>query len=187
MASTLFLRCLHAPLFRLDLERTVTILGRSTQCDHVVGDRSISRQHAEIRIRNGRLHVKDLHSRNGTFVDGHQIQASEVSHGQVVRFGTVSFAVQTADEIEPCSDEETDGPAKCKNGKVRMAVDELLTAAQRRVFDLLLTGEQEKSIARSLELSQHTVHNHVRAILRAFDVHSRLELLAGFFNGNGRP
>jgi DNA-binding CsgD family transcriptional regulator len=189
MASTLVLRCLHSPLFRLCIERTVAILGRSSQCDLVVDDPSISRKHAEIRIREDRLLLKDLQSRNGTFVDGQPIQAIEVSEGQVVRFGKVSFTVQTDDEAEPCSGEETDAPATGTGvkGVQMLAAEESLTDAQRRVFELLLTGDPEKCIARKLNLSQHTVHNHVRAILHTFGVHSRLELLADIFhvNGNG--
>jgi DNA-binding NarL/FixJ family response regulator len=58
------------------------------------------------------------------------------------------------------------------------SVTDRLSEAERRVFELLLTGQPEKGIARRLDLSPHTVHNHVRAILRAFHVHSRAELLA---------
>src|SRR5260370_37783065 len=114
MASTLVLRCLNSPLFRLCVERTVTILGRSSGCDLVVDDPSISRKHAEIRIRHGRLFLKDLQSRNGTFVDGQPIQATEVAQGQVVRFGNISFTVQADDEVEPRSDDKTGGPARDK-------------------------------------------------------------------------
>src|SRR5882724_7732911 len=155
MTSTLVLRCLHSPLFRLCVKRTVAILGRSTRCDFVVDDPSISRKHAEIRIREDHLLLKDLHSRNGTFVDGQPIHATEVSQGQVVRFGKVSFTVQADDDGEPCSDDETDGPANGMGvkGLQMLAAEELLSEAQRRVFELLLTGNPEKCIARSLNLS----------------------------------
>lgn len=187
MASTLVLRCVNAPLFSLCVERAVAILGRSSICDLVVDDPSISRKHAEIRIREGRLLLKDLQSRNGTYVDGQPIHATEVTQGQVVRFGKVSFSVQTDDDAEPCSDDETDGPANGMGvkGVQMLAAEELLTDAQRRVFELLLSGNPEKCIARTLKLSQHTIHNHVRAILRIFGVHSRLELLADIFHVNG--
>jgi DNA-binding CsgD family transcriptional regulator len=186
MASNLVLRCVHSPLFRLCVERTVAILGRSSQCDLVVDHPSISRKHAEIRVRDNRLLVKDLQSSNGTYVDGQPIQATELSKGQVVRFGKVSFSVVTDDEDEPCSDEATDGPVNGmgEKGMQMLAAEEILTEAQRRVFELLLTGNPEKCIARTLKLSRHTVHNHVRAILRVFGVHSRLELLADIFHVN---
>ena len=42
----------------------------------------------------------------------------------------------------------------------------------------ILDGQSEKQIAYALGLSQHTVHNYVRALHRRFDVSSRAELIA---------
>jgi pSer/pThr/pTyr-binding forkhead associated (FHA) protein len=185
MASKWVLRCLSAPLLRLDLERTVMILGRATQCDLVVDDPSISRRHAELRIRGARLLLTDLESRNGTFVDGNSIKAAELSPGQQVRFGTVAFGVQAAHQpVE--RDKETDDPwpAFGAKGSARAPGGEVLSEAQRRVFELILTGSSEKAIAQCLNLSPHTVHTHVQAILRISGFHTRLELLAAI-SGNG--
>jgi DNA-binding NarL/FixJ family response regulator len=55
--------------------------------------------------------------------------------------------------------------------------EKTLSEAQRRVFRLLCEGFADKKIAKELGLSQHTVHNHTRAIFQAFGVHSRVELL----------
>ena len=49
-----------------------------------------------------------------------------------------------------------------------------------QVLSCLLRGDGEKQIARSLSLSIHTVHCHVRRIYIAFDVHSRSDLMALF-------
>jgi pSer/pThr/pTyr-binding forkhead associated (FHA) protein len=167
----------------LAVARPVATLGRSSGCDLVVDHSSISRKHAEIRRRESGLLVRDLGSRNGTFVDGTRIRMSEVSPGQVLKFGAVAFGLQAADAIVPDSEEETDGVPDEDRAQVRpgMPTEEILSEAQRRVFELLLTGNPEKTIARTLKLSQHTVHNHVRAILRIFGVHSRVQLLAGVF------
>jgi pSer/pThr/pTyr-binding forkhead associated (FHA) protein len=181
MDSTFVLRCFHTPLFRLVVPRTVAILGRRRRSDLVVDDRSVSRKHAEIRICGANLLITDLGSSNGTFVRDLRIQASEVAHGDIVCFGTVAFAVEDAQQAEPSSDNVTDDA----KANARHPTIEVLSEAQRKVFDLLLTGDPEKTIARMLELSQHTVHNHVKAILRSFGVHSRVELLARVFHGNG--
>jgi len=55
-----------------------------------------------------------------------------------------------------------------------------LTTAERRVFDLILSGLAEKEIAHRLEISPNTVHCHVRKIYDAFGVSSRAELMARF-------
>jgi DNA-binding CsgD family transcriptional regulator len=188
MDNSIVLRCFHMPSFRLVVPRNVAILGRWRRADLVVDDRSVSRKHAEIRVCGARLLVTDLGSRNGTFVSDLRIQTTEVAHGQIIRFGTVPFEVQVSDQDEPASDEETDeaGHEICAKANATLSTVDVLSEAQRKVFELLLTGNPEKTIARVLDLSQHTVHNHVTAILRIFSVHSRVELLARVFHGNRR-
>jgi DNA-binding CsgD family transcriptional regulator len=184
MPAAFVLRCSSAPYFRFLLSSNVAVLGRSSGCEFVVKDSTISRQHAEIRTGDGSLTVTDLGSRNGTFVDNLRVRTSRVLRGQVVRFGSVSFLTTTddANEDHPESEQETVTPKPGSSGteRVTRATRDVLSQAERRVFDLLLTGCPEKSIARRLDLSYHTVHNHVRAIFRRLGVHSRAELLAAF-------
>lgn len=56
----------------LDGERMV--LGRHPDCDIVLDAAAVSRQHAIIFREDDRYFVEDLHSRNGTFVNGHMIE-----------------------------------------------------------------------------------------------------------------
>ena len=53
-----------------------------------------------------------------------------------------------------------------------------LTARQTEVLQLLADGVAVRTISQRLVLSESTVRNHVRAILRAFDVHSMLQAVA---------
>ena len=53
-----------------------------------------------------------------------------------------------------------------------------LTPRQSEVLRLLEHGRSTEQIARELHLSLDTVRNHVRGILRALGVHSRLEAVA---------
>lgn len=55
-----------------------------------------------------------------------------------------------------------------------------LTPRQRQVLTLMLTGDSEKQIALSLNLSRHTIHKFVRQLYEIFDVSSRGELMAIF-------
>lgn len=55
-----------------------------------------------------------------------------------------------------------------------------LSPRQRETLDILLCGHSEKQIAAKLSRSVHTVHTHVKAIYRAFDVSTRAELLSKF-------
>ena len=51
----------------------------------------------------------------------------------------------------------------------------------RQVLWLLCLGRSEKEIAAHLDLSPHTVHNHIRRLHEALDVRSRGELIARAF------
>jgi LuxR family maltose regulon positive regulatory protein len=52
-----------------------------------------------------------------------------------------------------------------------------LTPRQLEVLRLLAGGCSTESIARRLHISKETVRNHVRGILRALGVHSRLQAI----------
>ena len=53
-----------------------------------------------------------------------------------------------------------------------------LTPRLQQTLDLLLAGESEKTVAKRLSLSPHTVHVHVRSLYRRYQVNSRPKLLS---------
>jgi PAS domain S-box-containing protein len=53
-----------------------------------------------------------------------------------------------------------------------------LTSRQREILGKLVAGQSTDQIARSLGIAPHTVRNHIRRLLRALGVHSRLEAVA---------
>ena len=70
-------------LLLLDGERKVVgrsgvTLGRSRSCDVVLEDPNVSRQHAELRPRGGSWVLTDLGSTNGSRLNGHPVERSEV-------------------------------------------------------------------------------------------------------------
>jgi hypothetical protein len=59
--------------FRLD--REAMTLGRGEECDFVVPERQISRVHMRVRREATGYFLEDLNSKNGTFVNGRQVQS----------------------------------------------------------------------------------------------------------------
>jgi len=55
-------------------------LGRSQSANVSVKDASVSRNHALMQAKSGRLTVKDLNSSNGTFLNGMRIFAEAELH-----------------------------------------------------------------------------------------------------------
>jgi hypothetical protein len=66
------------------------LIGRSSECAICIDDPSISRQHAVLTVRSGKVVIKDLKSRNHTFVDKTMITSEvEIRHETTLRFGRV--------------------------------------------------------------------------------------------------
>jgi hypothetical protein len=64
-------------------------IGRSRQCDVVLDDANVSREHAEIRPRGGAWVLTDLGSTNGSSVNGRRIDRPEViKPGDELEIGT---------------------------------------------------------------------------------------------------
>jgi PAS domain S-box-containing protein len=59
-----------------------------------------------------------------------------------------------------------------------------LTPRQTEVLRLLEQGRSTKQIAEELHLSIETVRNHIRRLMRALGVHSRLEAVAALRHGD---
>ncbi len=85
---------------------TFTVRGRATAgsaqgVDLLVADRTVSRLHAELHVRAGGVWVRDLGSKNGTFIDGVLVEAGRVMPGGRVRLGSCELHVQPEPEAEP--------------------------------------------------------------------------------------
>jgi len=84
-------------------QTSIVTIGRAEGMSLTVGHSSISRRHAEIVYANGRYALRDLQSKNGTFVNDQRLDAETVvllKPGDTVKFGDVSFAFQTR-KVDP--------------------------------------------------------------------------------------
>ena len=76
-----------------------TVIGRDPEANVCIDEPSISRRHATISTSPDGAMLRDLGSRNGTFVDGRRIDApTPLVNGAVVSIGPVAllFAARTA-------------------------------------------------------------------------------------------
>jgi len=62
-------------------------LGRSTECDVVIEDPYVSRQHATLLVRDGDLFLTDLGSTAGSVVNGNSVVSSTIESGSEVVLG----------------------------------------------------------------------------------------------------
>ncbi|HTI51098.1 MAG TPA: ATP-binding protein [Planctomycetaceae bacterium] len=72
-------------------------LGRGAQNAVRLHDTEVSRTHARVQWVDGRFVLADLHSSNGTYVNGSLVQSRELVHGDEIQVGrTVLLFAQTA-------------------------------------------------------------------------------------------
>lgn len=84
---------------RIPLESELTI-GRSVECDIVLNDHRLSRQHAQISVKPNGVEVKDLNSSNGTFVNDSRIVKKILSEGDRVCFDRMCFQLTRSNALE---------------------------------------------------------------------------------------
>ncbi len=82
------------PVRKIRVEKPVTTLGRSSSSDLPLLDKTLSRMHARIELKNGELFVCDLESRNGTLVNGVRISGlTKLKTGDTIMVGETRIDV----------------------------------------------------------------------------------------------
>jgi len=74
------------------LDKGENLLGRDPQATVYIDHPSVSRHHARISIHGARAVLEDLKSRNGTFLDGHQVETpTEIHDGATIGLGPITL------------------------------------------------------------------------------------------------
>jgi hypothetical protein len=89
------------------------IIGRHSTNDIPLPDRTVSKRHAVIGRVRGQSVVKDLGSRNGTFVNGQKVEKAILSCGDRLKVGSVMFRFFQEDETPQGKDAEGTTTSQC--------------------------------------------------------------------------
>jgi pSer/pThr/pTyr-binding forkhead associated (FHA) protein len=131
------------------LDRKQMTIGRSVDCDIVLPKRQVSRYHATIERDNGGYLLRDLGSKNGTYVNGQQVRGEpyrlkdgdEIQIALYIKMGFVGADATLPLELTgPYKGLRLDPPAK----RVFIGGQELyppLSAAQYRLLQVLYEYE----------------------------------------------
>jgi len=92
-------------------ETGITI-GRDASCEVRVGDETVSRRHAELLPIDGRWHVRDLGSGNGTLLDDVRVTDAVVPRQATLQLGTTTRIAL----------ESPDAPAEASKRPLRSAI-----------------------------------------------------------------
>ena len=157
-------------------------MGRSPECEIRVPDDTVSRRHAQIWRRGSLVFVRDLKSRNGTYLDGLRITRCTLASGKSLKLGEVTLDIllrsaSGGEELGGLDSTTVHHDAAAVAAAVPFNFG-AISDSQRQVLKLLLQGISEKRAAVKLHLSYHTVHTHVKHIYKQLGVRSRAALMA---------
>ncbi|MEW5982610.1 MAG: FHA domain-containing protein [Acidobacteriota bacterium] len=80
--------------FRLRAGHIKTV-GRAPRADFIVDAPLVSRLHCRLSVaEDGTVHVEDLGSTNGTWINGEQITTAILRDGHLLRVGRVEFVLE---------------------------------------------------------------------------------------------
>ena len=129
----------------IPLDREVCLLGKSRSADIVVDHAHVSRRHAQITLEGGHFSIRDLGSKNGTFVNGsrqggedhtlHSGDLIELARGQVIlRFQAWGTTITLAPLAQaPSADMRVDD----RRREVWVLGQKLEPPLSRKEFDVL--------------------------------------------------
>lgn len=90
---TIQLHCSVRPTRRILLNE-IAIIGRLDKHDSIPYDARMSRQHFSIELNEHGAFVEDLHSTNGTWLNGNRIKRSQLAHRDQIVSGMTVFEVE---------------------------------------------------------------------------------------------
>lgn len=86
----------------VELEDGTCSVGRAQDCRLMISHASVSSRHCEILVHLSEVIVRDLGSKNGTFVNGARVVGQmPVRNGQVIRFGMIEAELDLSAATRP--------------------------------------------------------------------------------------
>lgn len=87
------------------------IIGRHEGCHLRLKSDAISRKHCVIKIKDSVVYIRDLKSRNGTFINGERLEGKkELKYGDVLKIGKIKFQIVIEHGVGGVKKEEVKSP-----------------------------------------------------------------------------
>jgi transcriptional regulator with GAF, ATPase, and Fis domain len=135
------------------------VVGSASKADIVIQDASVSRLHAELDPRSDGLWVRDLGSRNGTFVGEVQVITARVPILSPIRLGATTIALQLEPEQAPVDLWPEDSLGELVGGSASMrelyATIVRVSSSEAPVLVQGETGSGKELVARAVHDCSH--------------------------------
>ena len=125
------------------------IIGRHSTNDIPLPDRTVSKRHAVVGRVRGRVVVKDLGSRNGTFVNGQKLEKAILASSDRLKVGSVTLRFFQEDETPQGKDAESTTTPQCVQ-KLGACLVEAGIIDEMTLFGMLAEYEKRPTIDQML-------------------------------------
>jgi len=147
-------------VFRLESGHSL-ILGRASSNEIPIADERSSRRHAEIFFELGEWKVRDLGSRNGTFVDGKKLEEPKsLIAGNLITVGSCRLTFATSlDEVIPPLELDEPSPQSTSNTQT-----DIPSITHRQSKSSILDPDSLKLDTKGSRTSQPVPHRPIPAV-----------------------
>jgi len=126
------------------------VVGRGEDCHLRPKSDAISRRHCVVYVKSGELMVRDLKSKNGTFVNGERVEGDRaLKAGDKIQFGPLAFEVvidrSLGGEKKPKITSVKEAAARTTDGKDTVMVDD------GDISEWLEEADQEERVRRRID------------------------------------
>lgn len=168
-ALELLLRGSDRP-FTLTPGQVVTV-GRTPQCDLLIEDPLVSRRHCTLELKDGAVHVQDLDSANGTFINEQPVREGPARAGDVLRFGSSVFDVRdpSAEPVDR-ADDGAGGAVLRDSGTIESVIQRRIEPAELAWLTSAGAGEAELALLERAQRHLKTLHRVSEVLAGARDL-----------------
>lgn len=151
-------------------------IGRDPACEIRLGDESVSRRHASLRVTETAVELSDQGSRNGVRVNGERVYGrGDLGIGDKLEIGIYEIVLAEQGLADSIQSVTRPLPKVPRTGTDSLS---LLSRREREVFERLARGETQRAVAEELGLSVKTVETYRARIRDKLGLHSRADLVA---------
>lgn len=156
-------------------------IGRENSNSVQISDSFLSSRHCRIEKKNNQFIIKDLRSRNGTFVNGTQVFEAQLKHGDLIQIGQTEILIKSETKSYP----QTKLTSKNENFKKQLQNLPLIAQSDYPVLILGPTGTGKELIAEEIhQLSTRSLETKVNLNCSAFTPNLVESQLFGHITGS---
>lgn len=153
----------------VDLASGSLLIGRLPECDIHLEDNLVSRRHARISVRDGSVVLEDLHSANGVYVNGLQIDhCVPLREGDRILIGTVEISLfesrdasLTRLRVAPSAAAKPAAPSRASASR-----DNVPATLREGALKMIGSLADRLAAAGNLEEAAQVLSGHLRRILK---------------------